>query len=398
MNGWQERITRFVHRIETKIDEQRHRHGGRFFARKAARVVPYRGYGTAERAFLKGRVLRGSPLPPAAEDDSVWLNLASMVQRFESDEVPHARVRVRHAGGEVVVEADDEGYWEAWIEPRPPFSADALWHEVHAELVEPEEEPAPDPALAHLLVPPPQAALGVISDLDDTVVSTDATSFLRMFRNVLLANARTRVPFPGVAAFYRALQHGAGAASFNPIFYVSSSPWNLYDLLTEFLTLQKIPLGPLMLRDWGISERELIPTGHGVHKREAIERILGLFPALPFVLIGDSGQEDPEIYHRVVHDHPDRVAAVYIRNVTPHPEREGEIRALAEEVRAAGSTLLLTDDMMDAAEDAAARGWIVPKALDEIRAEVARDHEEEPGATTETEALNREVSTGVRGR
>jgi phosphatidate phosphatase APP1 len=107
-----------------------------------------------------------------------------------------------------------------------------------------------------------------------------------------------------------------------------------------------------MLRDWGMNAGETLATRHAGHKLGAIRRILDLFPALPFILIGDSGQEDPEIYHRVVHDYPDRIQAVYIRNVTPHPERLGSIKKLADEVEKAGSTLLLTDDTLAAARHA----------------------------------------------
>jgi phosphatidate phosphatase APP1 len=318
------------------------------------------------------------------------MNLAAMIQRFESDEVPGAQVRVVHPGGPTTVTTDDEGFFEAWLHPDPPFSADSLWHEVVLELLHPGDAQAPHRTLGRVLVPPPNAALGVISDIDDTVVKTDATSMLRMARNVFLSNAHTRVAFPGVAPFYRALQKGAGESPFNPIFYVSSSPWNLHDMLSEFLTLQKIPLGPLLLRDWGVNAQETLPTGHASHKLEAIRRIMGLFPALPFILIGDSGQEDPEIYHRVVHDHPDRILAVYIRNVTPRPERVGAIRRLAEEVEKAGSALILADDTLAAAWHAAEKGWIRPEALDEV-AQVAREqHQPTPAGTTQA---NRELST-----
>jgi phosphatidate phosphatase APP1 len=310
------------------------------------------------------------------------------VQRFESDEVPGARVRLVHPGGEVEVTTDEEGYFEAWFEPRPPFAADALWHRVRLSLPGADGEEAP--VEAPVLVPAAGAAFGVISDLDDTVVQTGATSLLRMARTVFLSNARTRLPFPGVAAFYRALQRGAGDVPANPVFYVSSSPWNLHDLLAEFLELRGIPDGPLLLRDWGISAQEALPTGHAGHKLAAIRRILDLFPALPFLLIGDSGQEDPEIYHRVVHDHPDRILAVYIRNVTPRPERAAAIRALAEEVVAAGSTLLLGDDTLTAARDAASRGWISAAGLAEVDAESRAEHRDTPAGT---DAANRAMST-----
>jgi phosphatidate phosphatase APP1 len=275
------------------------------------------------------------------------------------------------------------------VEPRPHFAQGALWHEVEASLAEAE---AAAGVRCHLLVPPPDAEFGVISDLDDTVIRSDVTSKLRMFRTVFFRNARTRVPFTGVAAFYRALQRGCGAVDFNPVFYVSSSPWNLYDLLTEFLTVQKIPLGPLMLRDWGISAGETLGSGgHGSHKGEQIRRILDMYPAMPFILIGDSSQEDPEIYHRTVHDYPDRIRAVYIRNVNARPERIAAIQALAEEVRHAGSSLLLCDDTLAAAWHAAELGWIRRETVDEVRAEVLADGS--LPASAETEELNRELST-----
>ncbi|HEX6909376.1 MAG TPA: phosphatase domain-containing protein [Longimicrobium sp.] len=389
MADWKKSLAKFAHRVEQKLDAQREKHG--LTGRGGARIEPYRGYGCPDRAYLKGRVLRGAPIPAAQEGHGVVMNLAAMIQRFESDEVPGARVRIHYPGGPVTVTADEEGFFEAWIHPRPELAAGALWHTLECELEHPADDP-PARCRAQLLVPPPESAFGVISDLDDTVIKTGATSLLRMARTTFLSNARTRVPFPGVAAFYRALQKGAGESPFNPVFYVSSSPWNLHDLLTEFLTLQKIPIGPLMLRDWGMSAQESMPTGHAGHKLGAIRRILDLFPALPFILIGDSGQEDPEIYHRVVHDHPDRILAVYIRNVTPHPQRVDAIRTLADEVEKAGSSLLLTDDTHAAAVHAASKGWITADALAEVAADVAREQPQK-AAEAETRSENRAIST-----
>ena len=389
MASWKKSLERFAHRVETKIDEQREKLGLMGSRGRAARIEAYRGYGCPDRAYVTGRVLRSPPLPIGAEHDSVWLNLASMIQRFESDEVPHARVRVVFPGGEQTVTAGEEGYFECWFEPRPPLSASHLWHTLVLELVEPREDDEPVRAEAPVLVPPPESKFGVISDLDDTVIRSDVTSTLRMMKTVFLGNARTRMPFPGVAAFYRALEKGTGDSPFNPIFYVSSSPWNLHDLLTEFLTVQKIPLGPLLLRDWGLTGQGMVPSGNKVYKLENIRRILGMFPALPFILIGDSGQEDPEIYHEVVTEHPDRILAVYIRNVTPRPDRIEAIRALAAEVEKTGATLLLCDDTMGAARHAAERGWISPNALSEI-GDVA--HSEEQSTPAGTAQANRELS------
>jgi phosphatidate phosphatase APP1 len=274
-------------------------------------------------------------------------------------------VLVEINGGVTEAVTDDEGYFRARVVPADPLRDARLWHDGLVRL-------ADDPAIREpvfVLTPPAEARFGVISDLDDTVIRTDVANMVRMMREVMLGNARTRLPFPGVAAFYRALHHGAGGASLNPVFYVSSSPWNLYDMLVEFLEHRGIPVGPLMLRDWGVSEREILPRGHGHHKRGAIRQILDTYPALPFILIGDSSQEDPEIYREVVRDYPRRILAIYIRNVTPNPLRAETIRKLADEVRDDGSTLVLSDDTLNAAVHAARHGWIDTAELTEVRAE-----------------------------
>jgi len=223
---------------------------------------------------------------------------------------------------------------------------------------------------ASVLIPPPTAQFGVISDIDDTVLQTGATSVRSLAKQVLFGNAYTRLPFEGVSAFYEALNRGG-----NPLFYVSSSPWNLYDVLVEFMELNDIPLGPIMLRDWGVSATELLPTTHGAHKQDAIRQILETYPKLPFILIGDSGQEDPEIYRQVVRDFPGRVLSIYIRDVNDDAARRESVQRLAQELAQDGSTLLLTADTAVAAEHAAARGWIHADGV----AEVAERRDEDVG-------------------
>jgi phosphatidate phosphatase APP1 len=370
--GWRERLLALTAALEGKVDAAMARRADRKGRRDPLVIQAYRGYGTAARLRVRGRVLEDEGIPPASERDSAWRNVLSTLSRFESDEVPGARVRMRIAGAMQELVTDAEGYFDTWIAPREALRGDALWHDVAIDLLAPVDRAHASPmAIGRVLVPPATAKLGVISDLDDTVVQTGATDVRTALRSVFLSNARTRLPFAGVAALYRALQDGAGGGQNNPVFYVSSSPWNLYDVLAEFLALREIPEGPIMLRDWGLSERELLPTSHGSHKIEAIRGIIELYPTLPFLLIGDSGQEDPEIYREIVGRFPSRILAIYIRNVTPDPARADRIRALAREVSDAQSELLLATDSGEVAVHALDRGWIDGPALERVRADVA---------------------------
>lgn len=345
-------------------------------------AVGYRSFGTSERILVLGRVLEDEGIGAADPAISRWRNLLSALKRIEADPLPFARVRARTGAEYFDLTADDEGFVSAWLAPRQAL-VDG-WNSVELDLLDPPHG-TPATSVTQVLVPPKSAKFGVVSDMDDTVLQSEITSFLRAARLMLLENARTRLPFPGVAAFYRAL-HDASAA-FNPIFYVSSSPWNLYDVIADFLEAQEIPPGPLLLRDWDM-RASLVRNRE--YKTARIREIFATYPDLPFILVGDSGQEDPEIYSSVVHENQGRVLAVYIRNVSHAPERSEAIRALATEVRAAGSTLVLADDTLALARHAAAHGWIpgdrIPEIAGEKRADegVTAEKVETPGVETET--------------
>lgn len=351
-----------LNEVDDRVDALRGRLSAYWPRTDPIQIVPYRGFGTAEKVYLRGRVLEDEGVQAAAEDATLWQNAVNMFLRFESDEIPGARVRVEFQGEQYEVVTDNEGFFELWMEPKERLPAGQLWHEVKLELLEPAGHEGVT-ATGQILVPPASAHFGVISDIDDTVIQTDVTQVIKMVRNVFLSNARTRLPFKGVAAFYQALQAGGPGNALNPLFYVSSSPWNLYDLLVEFFELNDVPQSALFLRDWGITADEILPTQNRAYKVAAIRRILDTYPTLPFILIGDTGQEDPEIYHEIVTLYPQRILAVYIRNVNRDMERPAAVRALAEQVVAAGSTLILADSTLPMAEHAAAQGWIAAETL-----------------------------------
>ena len=324
-------------------------------------IVPYLGYGTPTSLSLCGRVLRDPGIPGAGSTESRRRNLVEFYKRLESDEVPGARIRVRFQQLETEVVADHEGYFS--VELTPVHAAQAgVWHDVALELVHPA---AGAKATGKVLVPSASARFGIISDIDDTVIVSGVTRRVSMLVRLALSSARTRKPFRGVAAFYQALHAGM-----NPVFYVSKSPWNLYEPLMEFFERQRLPMGPLLLRDYG--RHVMFARGHR-HKTEQIDRILGRYPELKFILIGDSGEHDPEIYSEVVRRHSDRVRAIYIRSVRLQASRLAAIERLIAEVAATGCQLVLAPDSEFAAAHAAAEGFMPASALRAVRADKTLD-------------------------
>jgi phosphatidate phosphatase APP1 len=370
MTRWKRLLEQVVAGADAAGDLMRERLRGRAGAAWRLAIVPYIGYGTARRVWLRGRVLKDEGLPRASADDPPWRNAFALYRRLESDEVPGARVRATLGRAVHDATADREGYFEFDLETDPPLSGGG-WYDVRLELIEPPREPAVA-VDAPVLVPPPSARFGVVSDIDDTVVWTGVKNKPRMLLELARGNAATRKPFKGVGALYRAFGAGASGNDGNPVFYVSSSPWNLYLPLVEYLERQQIPLGPLALKDFG-DHTVFAHRDHAAHKLEAIERIFAAYDALPFVLIGDSGEQDPEIYAEVVRRHPDRVRVVYIRSIDPDPARIDAIDRLIDELKTTGAQLVLAPDSEFAAAHAAAEGLIATAALADVRADKRLD-------------------------
>ena len=385
--GWKGHFIRLADRLDRGVDAVKYRLADTFDRDDPLQVLPYRGYGTRERLFLAGRVLEDEPIAAARADDSLWKNLANTWKRIESDEVPFARLRARFRGWEAELTADEEGYVRHVVELPAPLPAEGGWHEVDLELLHP-ADPAGRPvrAAAPVYVPPATAEYGVISDLDDTVVESNVTDRLAAARTVLLGNSRTRLPFAGVAAFYQALHAGVSGRAGNPVFYVSSSPWNLYDLLAEFLDLHAIPRGPVLLRDLGVDRGKLLGAGHHAHKLAQIRPLLALYPHLPFILLGDSGQHDPEIYRQAVREHPGRIRAIYIRRAGERPGRDEEVEAIARELEAEDVPLLLVRDTAPAAAHAASQGWVRAQEVPAVQEEARRDRQRPTPAEAVKEA------------
>lgn len=362
----------WVVRMDARYGAWRRRVLKRLGAARPLRVLPYRGWGTPSRAVIKGRVLEDRFVRPPQQRHTLVGSAIASYKRYATHEIPGARVAAHWGGKRWEGTTDEEGFLELWVEP--PEGTRSGWHMVELELLSPDPEGAARVS-APVLVAGASAEYGVISDIDDTVIATDVTNLLKRAWALFLTEHRTRLPFEGVDAFYKALHEGHGTRAGNPIFYVSSSPWNLYEHLDEFLALHRIPSGPLLLRDWGISRHGFAPGGGHGHKRDKIRGVLNELTHLPFILIGDSGQEDAEHYRAVVREYPGRVRCVYIRNVPSRTGRAEQLKRIGEEIREAGSELVVVDDTVTAARHAAQRGWIRWEEVPRVEAHQREDAE-----------------------
>jgi phosphatidate phosphatase APP1 len=283
------------------------------------RIEPYGGHGSpAEGVVVRGRVL-DDPLPTEpVEGEAVGDSVRRTVKQFVTDELPGVPLRVTVGDATVETTTDAEGYFLVRLRPGPgSLTSPSTTGSVelagsYRGLSDPHR------TSFEIGVPPPGASFGVISDVDDTILETGVQRVGHMVKQTFTGSALTRTPFEGAPELYRDLAAGA-----NPVFYVSSSPWNLHAFLVAFLDHRAFPRGPILLRD-------LLGTGEGREQKAVrLREILELHPDLRFVLLGDSGEHDPEIYAELVHEHPGRVIAVYIREVRLDPG-DGRVEQVTE--------------------------------------------------------------------
>jgi phosphatidate phosphatase APP1 len=261
-------------------------------------AVGYPGYAAGGRARVRARLL----LAPAGIDPGSRADVPGW-RRLLTLEQPSAEVDVGLGGTRVRVRADGAGLVDVTIPvdlaPGP-----------HAALLHVPGRPAV-PAPVHAASP--SATRGVVCDIDDTVWITGIRHPLRALWRTFAGNGSTRRPVAGMSVLLTRL---AAVEPHAPVVYLSNGPWNLAGPITHFLERNGFPPGAVLLTDWGITPRAWFRSGRA-HKRESLERLAVDLPGVRWVLVGDDGEHDPEIYRDFVRTHPDRVGAVALRTVAP---------------------------------------------------------------------------------
>ncbi len=309
---------RLVIAVEGAWDSARLR-GARDRTPEHFRIEPYIGYGGPEGVVVRGRVLDNPPATEAADGEGIRAAVRRSARGFLTNELPGVPLRVTVAGASAETVTDAEGYFRVRVRTAP----DALvspWTQGVVELCgripRPDRAPTSIRRGARSLLP--RARFGIVSDVDDTILETGVQRVRRMVVQTFTGSSLTRSAFPGSVELYQDL-----AAGVNPVFYVSSSPWNLHAFLVGFLRHRGFPLGPVLLRD-------LLGTWSGrEQKHDRIREVLDLYPDLPFVLMGDSGERDPEVYADIVRAYPGRILAVYIREVRLDPG-DGRVETVSD--------------------------------------------------------------------
>ncbi len=277
-----------------------------------------------------------------------------MIARFTTFEVMGAEVTIQLGGATADGQTDNSGYFDIELSPD---RIDSGWVTAYATLGTRPGTKFP----IEVLIVPPDCYRMVISDIDDTVLMNGEGNTLRTVWTTMAGTALSRRATMGASDLYRLLTRPSPATSDlaampTPLFFVSSSPWNLYDFLVEFLAVNRFPRAPLLLRDIGLNRASLASSAHESQKVNAITEILQRLPNPTAVLIGDTSQSDPRAFARVMAAHPYRVMGAFVRDVS-NGRRELEVRTLADALPASAGVLQSVQDLAEVETHLAQLGW-----------------------------------------
>lgn len=150
----------------------------------------------------------------------------------------------------------------------------------------------------------------VISDIDDTIKDSSVLDTKTLLRNTFLHEPKIA---KGMPELFKQFQQDLESPLFT---YVSSSPIQLLPTLDQFIATN-YPQGFIKLRQSTAWNQVLASKEESMaHKKSSITQLLDAYPNKKLILLGDSGENDPEIYLDIVQNYSDRVEAIYIRNVT----------------------------------------------------------------------------------
>jgi phosphatidate phosphatase APP1 len=294
-------------------------------------AIVYPGLGDARGFVIEGRLIEKRRSAAERGQDRWWTNLWRTLGRLVNDEQPGVTLMLRSGAQAWEVKTDTEGYFR--LEAAAAGSAPG-WQQLEVS----------DPTGAVLgegrwLKVAAENTVGIISDVDDTIQVSEVTDTSRLLANTLLKNPVQRQAVAGMAGYYRRLLAANPQPEAAAMIYLSASPRQLSGAIERFLEHHAFPPGVLITKKvTNDADREPL-TDQAAYKTAKIEAVFARLPHVRFVLVGDDGERDPEVYDAIRARHPQRVSAVLIRRVHPDPRRPripGQLdvdRVLAEAAR-----------------------------------------------------------------
>lgn len=301
-NAWVLAATRFADRLDwfARVDPYVG-YGTEDYSRLICRTVlapEHSEYGPARRGILGMLTIPAPHTQVKIRIDGMPLETVQVGDRETFD----ARGAVPNVDSEYAI-SDQSGYLDLVAEHRLEPGIHRVSYRVNGR----------KPVAANLFTIAKSAKVGVISDVDDTIMVTQAPVVWKAAWNLLFLDPSKRASVPGMSVLFSKI---ADLFEDAPFFYLSTSPWNVEGSIRHLIADHGYPEGPLLLRDLDPRPKTFVPSGPQ-HKLEFAEQLMADFPDMKFILVGDDGQRDPTTYATIAKRYPGRVLAIAIRQLSP---------------------------------------------------------------------------------
>lgn len=306
---------------------------------RPAWIDGFSGWAGSSGGVLYARVHKGRAADKPKPHESSCKRLLETVEALKINALEHAIVRVGGIDGVTSATANDHGLIElalpASLRPGP------------ARVTLTIAEPGWQPAKADIVVQvwDDQPGLGVISDIDDTLTDSGVTHKLKLIWNTLFhSEYEVKIFEDAPSVLSKVVGNDASGGAGHPgraLFYLSGSPWGLHERISHAFDREGLPRGVMILRSY--SRESLDPFRF---KHPHLQELFAAFPHRRWLLFGDTGEKDPEVYAEMRLEHPGSIERIYIHNVTGADPKDARF-----------TDMTLFKDWSEVAKDAEARGY-----------------------------------------
>jgi phosphatidate phosphatase APP1 len=308
-------------------------------------------YGNEDEINVKGRVTEDKEeVAKASPNDSKIKNFFKNLGILRQEEIEKVNVDISFNGKTFQVQTDKEGYFDTQIKNFGPVKAG--YNQVYVNVSAGQKYASAVSAGTVSIQGKNDSTYGIVTDIDDTIQKSFVPDKKQALKTLLFYNYTTQQEVAGTSELYQALDKSNDGKTDGDVYYISGSPNQISSRIENFLKYNQFPDGSLDLKRIGFGAGEDSPTKQIEYKIGKIRNLFSTYPEKKFLLFGDSGEKDPEIYRQISLEYPGRVIGIYINNVTGDLKNSPRYQGM-----------MLTDSTADSANDLYRKGFISSQDL-----------------------------------
>ncbi len=277
------------------------------------KIEIYSCYGNEKQIIVDGRLIVKRNFLVVSKDDSWLQNTWRKGKEIVNGELKHSKVFLSLDGITHQSKSDDEGYFDFNITMKEPLKSG--YHKVSLLLVNQDFQ-----TNCNLLIIPKENSIGIISDFDDTVIVSDVSSKIDFIKNLFLLNYKQRKVVPNIAQKFHQILSENPTPKLSALFFITGSPRQLFPSIQKFLDYHHFPPRILITKQAHGDKNDPL-FDQFTYKQKRIEDLIALYPQKKWVLFGDSGEKDREVYLYIRDKYPQNIVGIWIRDV-----ESGEVR------------------------------------------------------------------------